>query len=108
MVRWWRLKLNNVSPKVKCLYDKFFETESDIEKVLTFVAEQRRCNEVSTSEIKQLISIMRSQQFNLIAAKLLNMLGYLLLNQGETQAAIDLWDEAISIFEKNEDEAGIV
>ena len=43
---------------------------------------------------------MRSQQFNLIAAKLLNMLGYLLLNQGETQAAIDLWDEAISIFEK--------
>ncbi len=51
---------------------------------------------------------MRSQQFNLIAAKLLNMLGYLLLNQGETQAAIDLWDEAISIFEKNEDEAGIV
>lgn len=102
------MKLNGISSKVKDLYDKFFEIESDIETALIFVAQQKRCNEISINDIKQLILMMKSQQFNFITAKLLNMLAYFLLDEGKSQVAIELWDEAIQIFEELEDETGMV
>ncbi len=44
----------------------------------------------------------------MIAGKLLNLLAYCLLDEGKPQEAIELWDEAVEIFEKFGDQVGVI